>query len=135
MTPTRLALAARFVIGAALPAGATDVERRVKFGPGETSMNLPGTIGPPKVRRMGEVRDRYILRAKKGQALTVNFTATKPIMIQVWHTDYNQGYLFNKEGASGVVTKKLPATADYYIDVEVSGATKSANYDLNLAIQ
>jgi hypothetical protein len=135
MTATRLALAAAVLFAAALPAGATDVEQRVKFARGGSSATLSGTIGQPKVRRVGEVRDRYLLGARKGQTLEVAFTATKPIMVAVWHTDYHQGYLGFKTGTKGVLTFELPANADYNVDVETTGTTKRSDYRLTVGVK
>jgi hypothetical protein len=111
------------------------VEKRIKFAPGKSSATLGGTIGQPKVNRVGEVRDRYLLGARKGQKLTVRVSGTRPVLVAVWHDDYNEGWLGSKTGAQTTQSYTLPKSGDYYVDVETAEHVKASDYRLTVEIR
>ena len=125
------------LVASATPALATDVEQRIKFEHGRSSATFAGVIGEPKVRRMGEVRDRYSLGASKGQTMRVKVTASRKVLVYVWAKakGYNDGHLFDLEGVRTSKTVTLPASDDYYIDIENPGSPKAATYKLTVVIR
>jgi hypothetical protein len=122
------------LLTAAAPILATDVEKRVRFDRGASGTVINGNLDFAKHKFRGEMRDRYILGAGKGQTLTVNAEASGPVRISVWHKDYNQGQLGSGEGTSVRQSIKLPANEDYFLDVELVGQ-KAANYKLTIEIR
>jgi hypothetical protein len=130
-----LLLAAVLLATAVSPAFATNIEKRIQFAPGKSSATVTGTVADPVPDRPGEVRDRYLVKARKGQRLVVKLEASLPTMVIVWHDDYNKGYLGDKTGTRLSLPLKLPANDDYVIDVERTPDVRKTNYKLTVEIR
>ena len=116
--------AVKFLLFLALisPALATDVVKRVKFDSGSSGTVISGTLDPSKKKdRFGTGQDRYILGAGKGQTMDISIQASGSVMLYVWHKDYNKGFICTSSGTSINQSCKLPANADYNVDVSSEG--------------
>ncbi|MNS60322.1 hypothetical protein D3C72_933110 [compost metagenome] len=117
------------------PAFATDIEKRVQFKPGAYSTVITGTLDASKSPSQGEIRDRYIVRAKKGQTLKVTLTANSKVGLFGWHYDYNAEPLLNAQGTKVTQTAKFPANGDYHIDVDLMESKPVIQYKLTIEIR
>lgn len=128
-------MVAALVAATMSPAFATDIEKRVQFKPGAYSTVITGTLDASKSPSMGEIRDRYIVRAKKGQTVKVTLTANSKVGLYAWHYDYNAEPLMNGQGTKLTQTAKFPATGDYHIDVDLMETKPVVHYKLTIEIR
>jgi hypothetical protein len=108
-------------------------QKRVKFPPGKTTVVLRGktTGGPSESGGMNPVS--YILRARKGQTMTLFLTSAKNNAV---FGLYAPGYDL-VEGAQNQTqwTGRLPKTGDYDIIVFPSDEVTNTTFTLRVKIQ
>lgn len=120
-----------------LSAYATQKDITVEFKPGTVSASYKGSVKPdPQVR--GELHDTYKLRAKKGQMMKIEVSATGPVGLYIWRGSmgYNQGYLMNTGGDRKLTTRFiLPADDTYHVSVDKGFEGPGIDYDVKFSIR
>jgi hypothetical protein len=126
LTKIRALLVAALLLGTAILAPAqSDRTRRVRFARGRTTTVIKDAV-------VRGTRDRYILRASRGQTLTVHITSLEDnAVFDVYRLGSNQPL----DGAQETMdwTGELPRNGDYVI--VVGGTRGNATYTLEVTIR
>ena len=126
-------LALAFLIILLVTASTTWAQKRVKFPPGRTTVILLGrtTGGPSESGGMNPVS--YVLRAQKGQTMTLHLTSAKKNAV---FGVYAPG-MDLIEGAQSVTdwSGRLPKTGDYEIIVFPEDEKTNTTFTLEITIR
>jgi hypothetical protein len=126
MTKIRtLAVAALLLLTAVSVPAQSDRTRRVRFARGRTTTVIKDAV-------VRGTRDRYILRASRGQTLTVHITSIEDNAVFDIH---RLGSRQTLDGAQETVdwTGELPRNGDYVI--VVGGTRGNATYTLEITVR
>jgi hypothetical protein len=126
LTKTRaLFIAALMLMTAIIVPAQSDRTRRVRFARGRTTTVIKDAV-------VRGTRDRYILRASRGQTLTVHITSLEDNAV---FNIYRLGSRRALDGAEETTdwTGELPRNGDYVI--EVGGTRGNATYTLEVTIR
>ena len=128
LTPNAITTATPIIIVQPNYPATTDEQRmRIQFAPGAISSTVTGRV-------MANGVNYYVLRAMKGQTMTVTVTSAQA---QALLTIYGitDGYPLVRGNASGATSYEgvLPITQDYGINIVSGGAT--ADYIMQITIQ
>jgi len=103
------------------------IPARVRFPPGATSAEVPGSLGANDVRH-------YVLRARAGQRMIVDPNTSRGQVRLVISGADGQVMLSGRVGPpNGTFDGILPATQDYLITVRAEGGSR-ADYVLGITI-
>ena len=125
---TRLIALAGILALAVSTTFAAGVRKKIRFAKGKTSATLKGAV----VR--GD-RDRYMLNARKGQAMTVNVTSLENnAVFQIYLPGEQESHPGAGTGDDATSwTGELPANSDYVI--VVGGTRGNASYTLKVSVK
>jgi hypothetical protein len=101
--------------------------QRIQFPPGFTSTTVWGYVD-------SATPVRYVLRALAGQSMSVNLTTQHNYPASVTIRN-QQGAVMGAANAGVNWSGYLPATQDYYLDVQVPAGSPGDNYSLWVGIR
>lgn len=120
-----LVIVALLLLNVGLAPAQSDRTRRIRFERGHTTKTIEDAV-------VRGTRDRYLLRARRGQTLTVHITSLEDNAV---FDVYRAGSRQTLDGAQETTdwSGELPRTADYVIDV--GGTRGNATYTLEVTIR
>jgi hypothetical protein len=104
-----------------------DIPVRVKFAPGAVSASLKGVVSSRGV-------NKYLLRALKGQTMTVTITSPQnDIFLTIYGLEDGQPYVRSALGLTHA-SLELPATQDYVLEAD-STSDSTETYTIDFVVR